>query len=329
MSRAMLIRRRVVLVLLLESLLSSALLYFLDLPHGFRAAILRIREVGDRSEFEWNPQNAPAWFRSDPPERYGDFRSEIEKIAAKGSGRLEQTVSVMNYTRSLGEAFRRDRSVVADFPAAVREQLGQGYHGHCGHYSILLFAYLRGLGSDVRLAGMDGEDLLGGDGHTVVEVWLNPPGKWILLDPLNNAFFTWKETPLSLLEIREMAYGGSLGQMEIHQRPPYTIPGHELADYYGRLLSNIELAGDNHLISKEETRFGLLQGLAPLFDPLPRFLKRGLEKLLTEDHLCVHYLDAHATPYRPARYRILLGLLAASLIASVLAISRLLANQFP
>jgi len=297
--------------LLLFMLLQIALLVLCLQPfdhHATRAALFTVIETGDRNDFLWEPHDPPNWYRSDPMILYRALRAEAQDAIRGAPAEVAEYQALMDYTRGLGG---EGECIDADSILHIRDALKEGLRGNCAHYSWLLMGYLRSIGKEARVVGLDADDGLGGNGHAVVEVWLESPGKWMVLDVFNNAIFALEGVPLSLMEIRDLMMQRQAREIQVHQRKPFGIAKLELLDYYRRHIRNISLDGAGNLISRYQNRYGILSAMERLLDLMPRSPRRAISNLLGKGDLRVHYLDARAIPYHPRRHRALLWWLTA------------------
>lgn len=285
-------------------------------PHWVRAFLFTVVESSQREDFIWEPGRAPAWYRSDPVESYRDFKAEAEAAVA-GTTEFEQDVALMVHTRSLGNEKRGDW-ISALSLSETRTQIQEGRPANCAHYSWLLMAFLRSIGREARVWGLDYSDGLGGNGHVVTEVWVVSLRKWVLLDPLNSAYFMKDGVPLSLFEIRDLLYAYRPDALEIHQGEFFETPKADLAEHYHLHVKDITLDGAGDLISRSRHPYGLFSWLAPSLAGSPRPVKVLLANLLGEKDLRVHFLDQHATPYEASRFRRLFQGIALLLLGSAL-----------
>lgn len=84
----------------------------------------------------------------------------------------------------------------------------QGHAGHlpvvmCVHYALVLTAACQALGIPARCAALTGS-VNGFDGHFVTEVWSEPLGRWVMLDPTFDAVVITPDGPADLDTIREL-----------------------------------------------------------------------------------------------------------------------------
>lgn len=292
--------RRLIRVLVLQ-LLGLSLLFPVFDAHAVRAALFSVKETADRGDLEWPPDQAPEWYRSDPVSLYWEFRDDALATIRGSESEWEADLALMQHVRTLGGNGPIIRS---DSISKIRDFLRQGKSANCAHYSWLLMAYLRSIGREARAWGLDEKDGLGGNGHAVVEVWLDSRKKWVLLDPFNNAFFTREDIPLSLFEIRD-ALLGQPGSLQVHQESPFEMPASKLPGYYTRHILNISLDGAGNLISRNQNRFGPLGFARAFIRKLPRYPKRAIACLFGKGDLRVHYLDGFSAPYHAGRYKLL------------------------
>lgn len=88
----------------------------------------------------------------------------------------------------------------------ILQQVKEGKRFRCVEYSVVLSQALKAVGFPARAIELhkEGMSFGVGKGHAVTEVWNDDLGKWILLDPQNNAVWKKKDTILNAVEIRQI-----------------------------------------------------------------------------------------------------------------------------
>jgi hypothetical protein len=104
-----------------------------------------------------------------------------------------------------------DALVILDWLRKTRPEAGGG----CMHYSVVFCQCCLSLGLVARLVLVEPAVNIKGEGHFMCEVWSNDYQKWVLMDATANSHFEAQNTPLNLLEARNL---WETGQVEkIHQ----------------------------------------------------------------------------------------------------------------
>lgn len=85
-------------------------------------------------------------------------------------------------------------------------QAGRGHDGRppivmCVHYAVVMVTYCLAAGIPARCAVLT-DDVNGIDGHFTAEVWFPEWGKWVMVDPNNDAILFKAGIPLSVKEIQ-------------------------------------------------------------------------------------------------------------------------------
>lgn len=312
-----------VIVLLVVSLLAQTwgLIYFINVGngHGIRAALFQIIETTDPVDLNWNPENAPEWYKSDSTELFEDFSHEAEVVTRRAATEFGKYVALMSYTRNLGRETSREEVIDSDSVWEVRELLKQGFKGNCAHYSWLLMAYLQSIGKNARVVGL-GRDRLSTSTHAVVEVWVESLKKWATLDAMYGAYFSLHGVPLSLMEIRGLLYSGDRDLVEVHQDSRFDIPKVGLVHVYETQAKDISIDGMGNVITRYDRRYGVLNILAPLFDHLPRRVRRVIDNIFGEGDLRFHFVDGHTISFQATIYRTIFWFLVGGILTTLLCI---------
>ncbi|MGI6208874.1 MAG: transglutaminase-like domain-containing protein [Anaerolineae bacterium] len=180
---------------------------------------------------------------------YGDPNSErmvtlreefgLEEVLAGAESQFEGFLALKRWVRSRwNHGYSRFSTEVKDGLDILR-LAAQGEQFACGHFARTYVDCARALGWPARVVGISIEHgefprdyNVGNTGHSVVEVWSDEFGKWILLDPDVNVYYRRDGVPLSALEIREAWLTHKADEVEMVQDEPlFVVPGErELQD---------------------------------------------------------------------------------------------------
>jgi len=283
---------------------------FIINPHAIRATVYHVVETTDLSMFQWLPDSSPMQFKVDNIDELSDFKQIALKWKGHAVKEFQQYVNIMHELRKFGANIRENSSkrvIQTNSPQDILLFLQRGYIGNCGHYSMLFVTMIRSVGDYARIWSLEQKDGLGGNVHAVVEVYVRELAKWVLFDPLNNAFFIENGNPLGLLELRWKLLSEppkSMGVRVVQERP-FGIPASQLLEYYQSHMPNVLLDMRSDFVHKWQRRYGILNMLRKVIDRFPRPLRRFLDNMVGQRDIKVHLIDEYADDYYPHRYYIL------------------------
>jgi transglutaminase-like putative cysteine protease len=276
------------------------------------------RVVNSAAAFDWSPADAPRWFHMDDPTvpEADYFRALIEPQIDPDASHFQQALAVMDWVRQGAATAEATRAIPGD-PIAVREAMARGTPAQCGNFATLFAASAASVGlTEIRTWFLMGGDGASGEGHVANEVWAAEWGKWVFLDPMNNAYLLLDGQPASLLEVRALVLTGQVDRLEPVAGPNGHTPPDRLFELYDSSMAIVALAPRyNPLIDSYRPA-----GLARLAGRLPdvaglRSLVGSLDALLGGRARQVVLIDdlaqAASDPLPIARARLLFaGLLA-------------------
>ncbi len=275
------------------------LLSFFSIPNGH--AYIPLQVAVSPEAYSWNPDDAPASFQLDDPNIFqaAHFREALESRLKVGQSTFEQALIVMNWVRAQSAVADAAQAISGD-PLYVHQAMLDGTPAQCGNFATLFATASTSVGLEqVRTWFLLSHDGLGGEGHVANEVWIPEFGKWVFLDPMNDAYLLLDGQAASLLEVREMLLTGQQERLEAvlgpnaHTSPdgifdlysgamvvPSLAMSHTpLKDFYGQSPSNLPFPVDRALalVQGEATQVILLDDLArDASQPLPIGLAKGL-----------------------------------------------------
>jgi transglutaminase-like putative cysteine protease len=202
------------------------------------------RVVESEAAFAWNPADAPRWFQMDDPTvPEGDyFRAALGPQVDAGASAFAQGLAIMDWVRQGATTEEAVQAIPGD-PIAVREAMERGTPAQCGNFATLFAASAASVGlTEVRTFVLMGADGASGEGHVANEVWVPEWGKWVFLDPMNNAYVLLDGQPASLLEIRALVLSGETDRLEPVAGPNGHTPPDGLFALYDSTMAVAALA---------------------------------------------------------------------------------------
>ena len=304
--------KRIVLLLNASAfvLLTVFIILHVNDHHKIRSSLMEINEESSENVFNWVPGRPLAGFREDKVTDLLDFRNEsVQWIGhAKTDLSFEDSLTLMRGLCSLNPEHSGEM-MSSNSPRAILSDLRKGGgFANCGHLSILLTALVRSNAVNARKWRLEGQDGLGGNTHAVVEIYLPNLGKWVLLDPLYNAYFSRNGEPMGVMELRNALLKGNYQGINIdrvmnqRQRKEETENAGSYRKFIERHIEHILLEKRSDVAYKSMYRYGMFNRWARLIDELPRPVQRFVDNAVGQREVLVHYLDGHAERYHALRY---------------------------
>jgi hypothetical protein len=316
--------RHIALVLLTALLVEAGLVgWFTRIPNA--RAYIPLRVAGSPQAYDWSPSNAPRWFHHDDPTlpQAAYFRAALPSDVRENAPVFEQELTIMDWVRRQAVVEDAWEAIPGD-PISVHQAMQAGTPAQCGNFATLLAACSTSVGLlDVRTWFLLSYDGLGGQGHVANEVWDPALGKWVFLDPMNNAYVLLDGRPASLLEVREMVLTGQRERLEPVIGENAHTPREELLDLYELVMAVPSLDAAHTPLSSyyEQTWPDRLAVRLPDIGGL-RFQARRAAALLSGEKRQVILFDDLARAYsQPMPIRQIKALLAATGIVGLLIVA--------
>jgi transglutaminase-like putative cysteine protease len=208
-------------------------------------AYVPLRFVNSAEAYDWSPADAPRWFQTDDPTlpQASYFREAAGLGPDAGGETFEQQLAIMEWVRQQALVVDSVQTIPGD-PITVHEAMLAGTPAQCGNFATLYAATSASAGlTGVRTWFLLSNDGPNGWGHILNEVWVPERGKWVMVDPMNNAYVLRDGEPASLVEVREMILTGQRGRLELVVGPNGHTPPERLFDLYEVSMPIVSLAG--------------------------------------------------------------------------------------
>ncbi len=164
-------------------------------------------------------------FTSERPTALRELRERfhLDTVVASGANDFERWVALMHWARDrfphLPNRTAPDAQAFDGAALLERVHPGEGYL--CGTIAPLLVQAVTALGGHARRVELR---FTPGDSHVVTEVWTAQFGKWLVLDPDYDAYFTVEGVPQHALELHTRWAAGDLDAVQVHWRDsPHNI----------------------------------------------------------------------------------------------------------
>lgn len=164
---------------------------------------------------------------------------DLDAVVAAGANDFERWVLLMHWARDRFPHSPNRHAPAAD--AFDGLALLEGYRGEggylCGTIAPLLVQAVTALGGYARRVELR---FTPGDSHVVVEVWSEHLGKWAVLDPDYDIFFTVDDVPQHAIELHQRWATDQIDAVRIHWRDsPHNIYRPDLETGERRFLRRI------------------------------------------------------------------------------------------
>jgi len=135
---------------------------------------------------------------------------DLDRVVAPARTQFDQVLRLMDWVHHL---WRHDPENAAPRQDAVTILRGvkEGKHFRCVEYATLLVQLCTAFGWPARAVRMVQPypgGPLEGQAHLVSEVWINDLAKWVCFDAQINAYWEYRGSPLSVLELQDLVCRG-------------------------------------------------------------------------------------------------------------------------
>lgn len=267
--------------------LRRTMVYNLTNPNDFRSATL--------PGFVQQSPKAPALI---------NFRQHTAAVIEPSDNDITKIIKIQHWVRQQesDEQFYsqpgRDSSPVLDDtedPQKYLEEQRRGVRSACRRFSYILTGSLLSQGINARLVALTANfDRSSSLSHNVVEVWLSPLNKWIVVDPTLDAFVLVNGNLASVLEIHNATRAGSRETISLDQHGSrYRLPAMEP---YRRYYEHVFVSRTNAMFDGYRYGFFAAKRITfahysgPGIEPYPEGTKRILLLALTVSVALVFYL---------------------------------------
>jgi hypothetical protein len=206
------------------------------------------------------------------------FRTYLAPVLQPGQGALETVAALRHWARTQQS---QDLTLWRFSPSADSGDVDPGVllqqqralrPGACRRFAYVLAGALLSAGIAARIVSLQAF-FTDGLGHIMVEAWIEPLNKWVLVDPTCNTMFLVDGRYASLLELRKALLEGRLESIE-----------------FERNGSNLEPAPSLEYLAQIARHAFVITNECLFTDP-------PLRKADVWRFPVVHYVDEHAEPY--------------------------------
>jgi hypothetical protein len=179
--------------------------------------MLGVHRIVDRSRLHG--------FTFEDPARLRPLRDayDLERVTAAAADDFERSVLLMHWARDRFPHLPNPQAPDADaFDGLTLLQSYTGNGGYlCGAIAPLLVQAVTSLGGHARRVELR---FTPGDSHVVTEVWSERHGKWAVLDPDYDIYFTVDGMPQNAIELHRLWAEGEIDAVRVHWREsPHNI----------------------------------------------------------------------------------------------------------
>ena len=307
--RTRIISKYLVAVLLIALLLEAGLLWlFGRIPQA--QTFLPLRVVSDPAIYDWSPDEAPNWFHFDDPTvaEVAYFREAVQPPVDASTSTFEQYLAVMDWVRRQAVVADSTQAIPGD-PIAVHQAMLAGIPAQCGNFSTLYVAASTSVGLPfIRVWHFSSADDWNHYGHVVNEVWVPELSRWVMLDPMNNAYVLVDGEPGSVTVVREALLTGQRSRLELVVGPNAHTSSDTLLNLYEGTMPVVRMEAAHTPLHDYyyESWTDQLVGALPEIGGLPHLADRAFT-LVSGRALHVTLIDdlsgeaSHRLPIREAK----------------------------
>jgi len=276
--------------------------YFLFKKRSFsHLAIWNILETGNKEDFSWQPEKAPAYFRFQPVnDKTAFFRKEIYYFIKNEKDDFRRAIKAANYISNICSIDKKNSLYLRwDSPEGMLKQIRGGGNDHCFHRAIIFSTILSSLGIKSRLWTLE-NDNFNATPHTIIEFYAAELKKWVFIDILKEFYALDNGSPLSFLEFRERVLKGERDSFVRNIDGGALMGKICCSGRYKTLIKTVFLRSGNDFIDKynPKIRYGILSWCSGLFDRFPNKMRLGLSYLFGRSEFFIHYLDSYSPSLR-------------------------------
>jgi hypothetical protein len=239
-------RKRLVATWLFLLLVEAGLVWeFQQIPNARTLVPLCVTD--DPQVFDWSPDNAPRWFHTDDPSvaEAAYFREALQPEIDPSDTTFEQQLAIMDWVRRQAAVADASQTIPGD-PITVHQAMLAGVPAQCGNFSTLYVAASTSMGlSNVRTWHFTPGGGWNEYGHIANDVWVPDLGKWVMVDPMNNAYVLVDGAPGSVIEVREALLTGQTDRLEAVVGPNAHTPPERLFELYERTMPIVRMETSN------------------------------------------------------------------------------------
>lgn len=197
-------------------------------------SFLPMRVVDSVEVFDWTPDNAPDWYETDAatlPQSVM-LRDAMTPYDNPGNNTFDRQLAVMNGIRK-GTPVQDSIAPISSDPLHTWDAMQAGVPAQCTDFAGLMISSLTALEiSEARLWHFSSGTAWNSSGHSVAEVWVPELSRWVMLDPMNNAYVMVDGVPGGVTEIREILLGGERERLQPVVNADSHVAPEDLLDFY-------------------------------------------------------------------------------------------------
>jgi len=287
------IKSNLILFTLIIFIVDMVIGYFLFKSREFsHLAIWNILESKKKDDFYWHPENAPGYFRFEPPSgKISVFRDEIFPLTKNQDGEFKIALKAASHLMDIcSRPNQQGRALKWDSPEGMLSQVKKGAAANCFHRAILFSTYLSSLGIKSRLWALE-NDNFDAIAHSVNEVYIKSLKKWVFVDVMFGFYVTEGGYPLSFLELRERLLNNKSGNILVKSIGDGNEKQYAIPLLYSKLVKCVFLRAKNDFVNRYDKRYGIFSIFRKHIDRSNDGFRRGMEYLLGAHDVFIHYVD--------------------------------------
>jgi hypothetical protein len=210
----------------------------------------RILRASELSGFKEQNQNSEALAR---------FRINFDDVLkAQYADSLSKVVAIRRWVRLQqsqdGGVWLPEAQVNHEDPHQLLKEQREGVPGACRRFSYILLGALLSAGFRARVVGfLSSLNRRDARQHAAVEVWLEEPGQWVLLDPTCDTLVLVDGKVASAIDLHEAVAAGDLTRISFERNGGTLVP-HPRAESYQRSCRHLFVAMSNAVFDGHAVR---------------------------------------------------------------------------
>jgi hypothetical protein len=257
--------------------------------------------------YEWAPEDAPRWFHTDDPTvpEAAYFREAIQPEIDPSAATFERQLAIMDWVRRQGVVADAVQPIPGD-PITVDRAMLEGVPAQCENFSTLYVAAVTSMGlPNVRTWHFVSGDGWNRFGHIANDVWVPELGRWVMVDPMNNAYALVDGAPGSIIDVREALLTGHAERLEVVVGPNAHTSPERLLELYEQTMPIVRMEAahtplrDSYRQTPVDRLIQLLPDVGGLPDDAIRLVSGEARHVVLIDDLSGE--RAHQLPIRQAK----------------------------
>ncbi|MCM8791703.1 MAG: hypothetical protein NC826_00915 [Candidatus Omnitrophica bacterium] len=264
-------------------------------------ALWRIEDLSNKEYFNFSPDRKPYYFQFENVDNPEIFLGKIKNPFSSDDDVWLNVIHIAKHTKKQCDVSidKKNNSVKWGSAEYIFKQITEEEKRgvDCFNCCILLGGYLAAMGIKSRIWALEGR-LFDKPAHSIIEVYIEPLKKWILLDVSFGFYATYDDSLLSLLELRNLLLKRDNGRLKFIYILDEPSNKDKILKLYRSLITTVILRTNNNYTDRYKKRYGCLNFLKDYIDSFPDYFRRGIDYFFGSKDLFIHYIDEFSPPLR-------------------------------